>query len=219
MNVVALIPAKGTSSRIPGKNLRPLGGKPLVAWTIEAALASEVVTRVLVSTECPDVAMAADEWGAEVLARPPELAHDPAEAQDVAVHAVQWLATARETPDVVVMLLPTSPFRTGRHIDEAFSWHAIDGRNVVSVTSRPEGRQKWHSTEEGAALARIAATHPVELNGAIWIATPGRVLADGGFETVGAWPYPMPRDAGLDIDRPLDWMLAEAILAERAVAA
>jgi CMP-N-acetylneuraminic acid synthetase len=218
VNVVALIPAKGQSARIPGKNLKPLGGKPLVVWTIEAALSSSIVSRVMVSTESPDIAMTANEAGAEVLARPPELARDPAEAQDVAVHAVRWLAKAGEPVDAVVMLLPTSPFRTGQHIEEAFAWHAVDGRNVVSVTSRPEARQKWHSTEDGAALARVVVSHPVELNGAIWIAKPERVLADGGFETVGAWPYPMPRDAGLDIDRPLDWMLAEAILAERAVA-
>jgi CMP-N,N'-diacetyllegionaminic acid synthase len=218
MNVVALIPAKGTSSRIPGKNLRLLGGKPLVVWTIEAALASRLVTRVIVSTESPDVAEVAREEGAEVLARPDELARDPAEAQDVAVHAARWLDTAGEMPDALVMLLPTSPFRTGQHIDEAIRWHMVDGRNVVSVTSRPEGRQKWHSTEDGAALARITATHPVELNGAIWVATPERVLADGGFETVGAWPYPMPREAGLDIDRELDWMMAEAILSARTVA-
>lgn len=214
MNVVALIPAKGTSSRIPGKNLRSLGGRPLVAWTIEAAMESDFIARVVVSTESPDVAAVAREYGAEVLSRPPELARDPAEVQDVAVHFVRALRTS---VDAVVMLLPTSPFRTGRHIDEALAWHTIDGRNVVSVTSRPEARQKWHATEDGARLARVRCSHPVELNGAIWIAKPERVLADGGFETEGAWPYPMPREDGLDIDRPIDWALAEAILAERAV--
>jgi CMP-N-acetylneuraminic acid synthetase len=213
VNVLALIPAKSNSSRVPGKNLRLLGGKPLVVWTIEAALAAKTVAHVVVSTESPEVARVARIAGADVLDRPAELACDPAEAQDVAVHAVKAIGHGF---DLVVMLLPTSPFRTAVQIDQAVGWHTHTQRNVVSTTSRPEARQKWFSF--GAdGMVPIESTHPQELNGAIWVAKPERILADGGFAVGGAWAYPIPRISGIDIDRPEDFAQAEAVLADGLV--
>lgn len=213
MNVLALIPAKGTSSRIPGKNLRPLGGRPLVVWTIEAALAAQSVTHVVVSTESTDVEQVAIHAGARILRRPLDLAMDPAEAQDVAVHAAYQIGSRF---DVIVMLLPTSPFRTATQIDEAVQWHVATGRTVVSTTSRPEARQKWFSFDRDG-LVPIESVHPQELNGAIWVGTPERIIADGGYSVGGAWAYPIPRISGIDIDRPEDFAQAEAVLADGMV--
>lgn len=211
MNVLAIVPAKGDSSRIPGKNVRPLGGRPLFLWTVEAALGS-CATRVVVSTEAQEVAKLAREAGAEVLPRPAELARDPAEAQDVAVHVLRTLAEEGYRPDVAVMLLPTSPFRTDRHIDEAVDLHLYSGRDVVSVVSRPEAKHKWVARGPDGLVWAGRLDHPMELNGATWVSTPARVLECGGFPVEGAIAYPMPRDAGIDIDRELDWWLAEAVV-------
>lgn len=219
MNVLAIIPAKGQSSRIPRKNVRPLGGRPLFLWTVEAALDSRA-SRVVVSTEDEVVAGLASAAGAEVLARPAELARDPAEAQDVAVHVVRTLQEQGYRPDVAVMLLPTSPFRTGEHIDDAVGLHAYTGRDIVSVISRPEAKHKWVARGEDGLVWAGHLEHPMELNGAIWVSTPERILRHGGFSIEAAIAFPMTRETGLDIDRPIDWALAEALLeSRRAVAA
>ena len=95
MDVVALIPARGGSKGIPRKNLAPLAGRPLLAWTVDAALRSRAVTRTVVSTEDDEIATAARDLGAEVLARPPELAADDTPMQPVIVHALAELLLSR----------------------------------------------------------------------------------------------------------------------------
>ena len=116
--VLALIPARGGSKGIPRKNLVPLGGKPLMVWTIEAALQAEMVGRVVVSTEDAEIAEAALGAGAEVVARPGELAGDTTHTEPVLVQALADLR-AREgyVPEVVVLLQPTSPLRGAGVID------------------------------------------------------------------------------------------------------
>jgi CMP-N,N'-diacetyllegionaminic acid synthase len=119
LEVLAIIPARGGSKGIPRKNLVPLGGKPLIVWTIEAALAAERVSRVVVSTEDEEIAAVARQAGAEVIPRPPELAEDTTHTEPVLVHALGHL---RETegyqPEVVVLLQPTAPLRPAETIDE-----------------------------------------------------------------------------------------------------
>src|SRR5262245_16834240 len=121
MNVLGLITARGGSKGIPRKNLVPLLGRPLLAYTCEAALASTSLARVVLSTDDEEIASVGRAEGIEVpFMRPAELSRDDTPSIDVAVHAVQWLAThAGWQADALVLLQPTSPLRTAHHIDEA----------------------------------------------------------------------------------------------------
>lgn len=111
---LALIPARGGSKGIPRKNIRPIAGKPLIAWTIEAALAAEGIDRVVVSTEDEEIAAVAREWGAEVpFMRPSELASDEAPGIAPVLHAIDQLAGHK----ALILLQPTSPLRTAEQID------------------------------------------------------------------------------------------------------
>lgn len=139
MHVVAIIPARAGSKGLPGKHLLPLAGRPLIAWTFEAARASRALSRVIVSTNDPAVAEAARAAGIDVpFDRPATLAADDTPMIDVLVHAVEELERAGPRVDIVVLLQPTSPLRTAAHIDAAV--HLLqqsDADAVVTVVPVP----------------------------------------------------------------------------------
>ena len=122
--ILGLIPAKGTSRRLPGKNKLMFCGKPLVAWTIEAALKAGSLDEVAVSTDDPDIADIAEECGAAVLDRPAWLADDKATIYDVVRYHMKRLASAFDT--AIVILQPTSPLRTADDIDECVRKWLVD---------------------------------------------------------------------------------------------
>src|ERR671938_1982216 len=115
VRVLGLIPARGGSTGIPGKNLAPLCGRPLLAWTVGAACAARSLDRVFVSTDSEEIAATARDLGADVLERPAELARDEVPMRDVLLHALEELGR----PEVLVLLQPTSPLRRAEHVDEA----------------------------------------------------------------------------------------------------
>lgn len=120
MEILGIIPARGGSKRIPGKNTKLVGGKPLIAWTIEAAKQSKL-SRVIVSTDDPQIARTAKRYGAEVpFLRPTDLAGDKLGIEPVLLHALEWLAKEEGYyPDAIALLMPTSPLRQAKHINEA----------------------------------------------------------------------------------------------------
>jgi YrbI family 3-deoxy-D-manno-octulosonate 8-phosphate phosphatase len=132
--VLGIVPARGGSKSIPGKNIKPLGGVPLLAYSIAAGLQSKRVHRVVVSTDDPEIASVAQKWGAEVpFTRPPELAEDDVPDLPVFLHTLQWLEEHEQyRPDVVVQLRPTSPFRPTRSVDEAVE-ALLENPNADSV--------------------------------------------------------------------------------------
>lgn len=140
MKVLAIIPARSGSKGVPGKNIRILGKKPLIAYTIESALESNFCIDVIVSTEDEKIASVARHWGAEVpFIRPPELASDTAKSVDVVVHALKFLLDAGRSYDAVCLLQPTSPFRPKGFIDEAILYFNNSGADaLVSVLPVPE---------------------------------------------------------------------------------
>src|SRR5512134_1814031 len=119
--ILALIPARGGSKGIPRKNIRSFAGYPLIAWSIAAARQSACVTRILLSTDDPEIAAVAREYGAETpFLRPAELAQDNTTDLPVFEHAIQWLAQNEGyQPDIVVQLRPTSPIRPRDCVDNA----------------------------------------------------------------------------------------------------
>lgn len=141
MRLLGIIPARGGSKGIPGKNIRLLGGKPLLAYTALAAQAAGICTRLILSTDDEEIARAGRDWNVEVpFLRPPELARDDTPMLPVLQHAVQEMRARGFQPDAIVILQPTAPFRRPEDLREAFeifkSDPAID--SVVSVEPVPD---------------------------------------------------------------------------------
>jgi N-acylneuraminate cytidylyltransferase/CMP-N,N'-diacetyllegionaminic acid synthase len=230
---VALIPARGGSKGIPRKNLIPLCGKPLIAWTIQAARDSGVFSRVLVSTDDPEIADTAQRYGAETpFLRPAELASDNASGIAPVLHALQWLAQHQSEPDLLALLQPTSPLRTTEDIlgaAETIRRTAADSlvsvveadRHPVWALQRDEHGILTSCT--GQPLAALQQQFPTRQslpealyeNGAIYIAEPSVIRSTNSFygERLQAWL--MPAERSVDIDTLLDLQIAEILLKEQ----
>jgi CMP-N,N'-diacetyllegionaminic acid synthase len=212
LEVVGLIPARGGSKGIPRKNLAPVAGKPLLAWTIDAARAATELTRVVVSTNDEEIASAA---GVEVLRRPAELAADETPMLDVVRHAVAELS-----PDVVVLLQPTSPLRRAEHIDAAVRLLLESGADaVVSVVVVPHrySPEALMDVVDGRVVARGSARTRQE-KGLVYARNGPAVLAVRsdrlGDDLYGGdcRPYLMEERDSLDVDDPFDLELADLLL-------
>lgn len=159
MNFLALIPARSGSKGIPGKNIRLLGGKPLLAYSIESALNCPLLDNVIVSTDSEEIAQIATQYGAEVpFIRPAELATDSAKTVDVVVDALKTLMKAGKSYDAVVLLQPTNPFRPDGFIEQAIQ-HFIAGNfdALVSVLPVPtEYNPHWVFEPDKKGILHIA---------------------------------------------------------------
>lgn len=150
MSIPAVIPARGGSKGIPRKNLKPLGGKPLIVWTIEQVLAAPELTPY-VSTEDPEIADVASAAGAEIIERPGDLAQDTTATEPVVEHAVDVISERSERPEAVMLLQATSPIRLPGTLSRAvaeFSSSAVD--SMVGVV--PEPIFLWQRSPEVRAL-------------------------------------------------------------------
>lgn len=222
MTVVAVIPARGGSKRLPGKNIRPCAGKPLLAWTCDAARAARTLDRVLLSTDDEAIAAVGRSCGVEVpFLRPRHLAADDTPTLPVLLHLLDWLETA-EPIDALVLLQPTSPLRVAADIDGAVDLlHDSGADSVVTVTPLPDhfGPGKWMLRNGDGSLERPspadlpAADRLMVRNGpAVVVMRPG-VLRTGSLYGNRVVGYEMPPERSIDIDTPLDFALAEALLA------
>lgn len=233
MNVLGLIPARGGSKGIPHKNIVPLAGRPLLAWTCEAALASTSLSRVVLSTDDEEIAEVGRAWGVEVpFMRPAVLATDTAASADVAMHALAWL---REhdgwDADLLVLLQPTSPLRTARHIDEALAaLYASGADTVVSVVPvrhnfspftlmRLENGRLIDFWDRPLPFDRYRRQDTPQLfarNGPAVLLTRVETLRrSNSFYGDYVAPYEMSEEDSVDIDRPADLVLAEWYLTRR----
>lgn len=221
--VLGLIPAKLGSTRLPRKNIRLLGGRPLLGWAIDAARASGVVDRLVVSTEDEAVARVARECGAEVpFVRPSELARDPAGVVQVALHALGELRAQGASFRTLVILLPTCPFRTAEDVRAAFAlFRQHDARFLMSVgpyAHPPFAAMRLDGERLEPFFPQYSGRRSQELpaawrpNGAL------HILDVAAFEQAKSYyaqpliGYPMPAERSVDIDSEEDWRLAEAML-------
>ncbi|MFN2099279.1 acylneuraminate cytidylyltransferase family protein [Altererythrobacter sp. MF3-039] len=215
---LALIPARGGSKGLPRKNVLPLGGVPLIGWTIRAALASGICRRVVVSTDDKEIAGVARSLGASVpFMRPPELSGDLASSDAVLLHALDVL----EVQGAVALLQPTSPFRNARHLAKC-SRHLSRG-DISGIISVTEGKPlAWANVMVEERLFPALADkelvprrqdHKVIYypNGAIFCATTEQIKAAGGVVRENVIGYPMSSIDSLDIDNQDDFCLAAAI--------
>jgi len=157
MEILAVIPARGGSKGIPRKNVRDLCGKPLIAWTIEAARASRHITRTIVSTDDPQIAEVARHFGADVpFMRPADISQDLSTDVEFLLHALGFLKEKEGyEPDVIVRLPPTSPLRTAAHIDEGIDvlLHNPEADAVRPICTAPKHPYKmWQIAEDGIFL-------------------------------------------------------------------
>ena len=221
--VIAVIPARSGSKGLPNKNVLRTAGKPLICWTIEAALACELIDRVVVSTDCKTTAAISREIGAEVpFRRPSHLATDTARGVDVVVHAVE------EVPgyDVVVVLQPTSPMRTASDIRKALELYAdSQAESCVSVCV-PKCHPSWMKRidssgflvpydNRGEVPNRQQLGTLYSLNGAIYISLIPNLCATRSLYGEKTAAFVMPQDRSLDIDNAFDHHLCELLLQER----
>lgn len=227
--IVGLVTARGGSKSIPRKNVKPLAGKPLIAWTVEAALQSSGLNRVIVSTDDNEIARVAQEWGAEVpFMRPSELAQDDSPHISAVEHTIRWLATHDDScPDYIMTLQPTSPLRTAADIDAAIG--IAETHTAIAVVSVCEtGHHPYLSKrvlEDGTLadlvssdityLRRQALPPAYVLNGAIYLNRRESLLHSQTLLPQGTYAYIMPLERSLDVDVPWDLYLADLVLKDR----
>jgi len=235
MNVLGLITARAGSKGIPWKNIAPLSGRPLIAYTCDAATSSQTLTRVVLSTDADDIAAVARSAGVSVpFMRPAALALDATPSIDVALHAVDWLEQHEAwRTDVLVLLQPTSPLRTGNHIDDVVGKLREDLTvdTVVSVTEVPHRFNPYSimRISDGALVPFVPDPVPFDRyrrqnlpvcyarNGPAVLATRRDVLITRrSFYGDRVHPYPMSRLDSLDIDDEFDLIAASAALEFRA---
>ena len=229
-NVLGLITARGGSKGIPGKNIRSLAGKPLIAWTIEAAQKSGCLARIAVSTDDEAIAAVARDWGAEVpFMRPVKLAEDTSSHISVVEHALNWfLEHENYTPDYLLLLQPTSPLRVPEDIQAAVELaEARDAVGVVSVVESHPHPYLSKRIQPDGALADLITVENIpylrrqdlplvySLNGAIYLGRPGALLKERTFMPKGTLAYIMPPERSLDVDTPWDLYMIDLILKDR----
>jgi N-acylneuraminate cytidylyltransferase len=222
--VLAVIPARGGSKGFPGKNIADLGGKPLVAWSIEAAQSSGCVDRVVVSSDSEEIIDVARQFGADVpFIRPANLAEDDTTTWETLAHVLNELPDF----DLVVLLQPTSPLRTATDIDAAVRLSVDSHAPVIGVCPAPKPPEwLYYLGERGhmepvlstdKALSRRQEARPAfAINGAIYVATVEWLLKNNSFMGPETLAYEMPAERSLDIDSALDLQMAASLLNSQA---
>ena len=229
--VIGLIPARGGSKGIPRKNLVDFAGAPLISHTVQAALDSERIDRVIVSSDDPEILETGQNLGADPLLRPMELATDDAPSRGLIGHAIAELGHGADYNDPwYVLLQPTSPLRSAQHIDRAFqSREETKARGLVSVVEPAEHPMKafvvdedgflvgiWG--EEGPYQPRQSLPQAYFANGAIYIFRASDFKAEGRIPVHQMMPFLMDAIASIDIDSPADLVRAASLVeAERHV--
>lgn len=224
MKILALIPARGGSKRLPGKNIRILGGKPLIVWSIDVAKGIPEICDILISTDDPAIAAVSKEAGALVpWLRPVELATDTASSVDVALHALDWYEAENSAVDGVLLLQPTSPFRTKETVRRGIELFSKYGQQPVLGVSPTHAHPMWSLKMEGEHLVPFMPEHgfgtrsqdfPLAyvVNGGYYLITPAELRAGQSF--VGIKTIPLltesPQEA-LDIDTAWDFKMAESM--------
>lgn len=225
-NPLFIIPARGGSKGIPRKNIRPLAGKPLIHYTIEAAIAAGADPgRIIVSTDDDEIAAVAAACGIDVpYRRPAALGGDTVGSREVILDVMDWADARGMKYDTVVLLQPTSPFRRAEDITACLDAY-IPGETDMAVTVTEAASNPYYncfetdeagllhvSKGDGLLTRRQDAPPAWEYNGAVYVINPDSIrrMPLGAFPR--RRPSVMPRERSVDLDTPLDWEIAEAII-------
>lgn len=223
MKPLIIIPARGGSKGLPGKNIKPLAGKPLIHYSIEAAREILADEFICISTDSEEIRSVAEETGIRVsFMRPPALATDTAGSQEVLLHAHDYYANHQNyNADTIILLQVTSPFRTGKHISEALKLYssALDGvfsvketdANPYSVLKEENSLGFLEPSKEGSFTRRQDCPKVYELNGAIYIINVESLKTKKISDFNKVKKYLMSKRDSIDIDDAIDFLLAESI--------
>lgn len=230
MKVVALICARGGSKGLPGKNIRPLAGKPLIAWAIDQARAVKRISRVIVSTDSEEIAAVAREAGAEVpFLRPAELAQDNSPEWLVWRHALNYLKeTDGGYPDALMVVPATAPLRAVEDLERCLDEYEKGGADMVitvtdanrspyfnMVKALPDGTMGLVIPPEGSITRRQDAPVVYDMTTVAYVARPEFVMTRNGTFEGRVRHVHIPAERALDIDTPLDFRIAECLMGAR----
>ena len=227
MKPIVIIPARGGSKGVPGKNIKLLAGKPLIQYTIEAALEVFSSDQIIVSTDTTEIKAIAEACGLKVpFLRPDHLSTDTASSHEVLLHALNHASVKDKTFDTVVLLQPTSPFRNSEHILEALKLYETSIDMVVSVKEadanpyytlfEEDGNGNLQKSKEGNFSRRQDCPKIYEYNGAIYAINSESLkkMPMSTFKTVKK--FVMSPTASHDIDTALDWIVAESLMKQQS---
>lgn len=227
MKIISIC-ARGGSTGVPGKNIRPLGGKPLIAWTIGQALASGLADRVLVSTDSEAIAQVAREYGAEVpFLRPAELATAAAGKLPVILHLVEWIEATQGPVTRIIDLDPTSPLRAIADIEACAT--LLDDATGLVITGYESDKNPYFNMVERKAdgaiervcppavevLGRQGAPKVYAMNGSVY-AWHRHSLKPSLWDAGRIRLHVMPRERSIDIDHEVDFDLVELLMKRQA---
>ena len=220
MNTIALIPARGGSKGLPRKNIKLFNSKPLIYWSIQTALKSDHIDRVIVSTDDEEIAEIAKSYSAEVpFLRPKKLSSDESPGIDPVIHALENIPNVKD----LLLLQPTSPFRETKHIEEIFKLRSeFNSDSAVSVSlSRKhidlffflnDKKEIIPYNNKIRLLPRQQYQNSYTLNGSLYLATKESIFSHKSLITPETIGYVMPEKYSFDIDTQLDWDLAEFVM-------
>ncbi len=228
-SLLGIIPARGGSKGIPGKNTRLLAGRPLLAYTVDAARRSGIFTRLILTTDSPDIARIGRDLGLEVpFLRPPELAQDDSPMLPVMQHAVAWLEAAGFSPDLIALLQPTAPFRRPQDLIEArrlLEQHP-EADSVVSVEPVPEHyaphfvmriSDGWllPFLPEGPRITRRQdAPKAYSRSGDFYFTRTRTLMAGNSIYGTRCLPFLVHHDHRVNLDSAADWAAAERLASQ-----
>ena len=224
MKVLAIIPARGGSKGLPKKNIKELGNKPLIAWSIDAAKQSQLIDRVIVSTDSDEILKIATEYDAEApFKRPKELASDTATTLDVLTHAINYYKQQNQEFDYLVLLQPTSPFRKEGDIDKMIKL-AIESNADMVVSVKETSANPYYvlfeenengflkKSKEANFTRRQDCPTVYEYNGSIYVIKIDSLLKQNSLVFSKTIKYEMDEYHSVDIDNQFDFDFAEFLL-------
>ena len=224
-SILAVIPARGGSKRLPNKNILDLAEKPLIAWSIEAGLNSKYIDTVVVSSDSDEILDISKNIGTDIIKRPDELASDTATSFDAIKHTIK---NTIETFDYVILLQPTSPLRNNSHIDEAFELLIKTNAAAIISVVEMDHSPLWSNTlPKDMSMVNFLKNEVLykrsqdlvkyyRLNGAIYICKSEKLLDEKSFflkENIYA--YKMDRESSIDIDNGFDFSIAEFLISRK----
>lgn len=225
--VVAIIPARGGSKRLPGKNKKVLMGKPLIAWTISTALQTEVIDKVIVSTDDLEIAKISKKYNAEVpFLRPANLSDDKATSYEVIIHSLNYLEKHNEYFGYILLLQPTSPLRNKEDINNTFNLLLKTSAKAIVSVCETDHSPLWSNTlpddlsmkdfirPEIKNLRSQDLPNYYRLNGAIYLAEIEYLKQNKSFLGEFTKAYIMPPNKSIDIDTKIDFELCKILLNE-----
>ncbi len=219
---LAIIPARGGSKRLPRKNVLDLNGKPLIAYSIEAALDCKYLDKVIVSSDDDEIINISKKFGAEVVKRPNELSNDTATTFDAVKHTID---NVEDNYDYIVLLQPTSPLRDKKHINESIELLETKGADAVVSVCEMDHSPFWSNTLQADGSMENFLRDEVlnkrsqdlktyyKLNGAIYICSSDKLLEEESFFLKkNIFAYVMDRESSIDIDEEIDFKMVECYI-------